>query len=508
LNQILKNNGASHDHLRLLLVGRDPFAIAALKSLAMSNSWELEIAGSGCEALERLQENHTPDMVIVDLAHGDTDGMYALRWLRRMRPSLPVVLLGLADDTLRNEALRLGARDYLLKPVTDQKLSAAIQRHMFGIDTDGSDAGLNQEQIIQVREDRFFMAGGALMHKLQAQAELLSQVDVPLLIVGESGSGKETVARLIHKLSVRSALPFIKVNCAALPPDLLERELFGYEAGSFPGQVRPKPGKFELAEKGTIFLDDIADMPASLQAKLLHVLQEKQFSRPGAGTTVRVDMRIMAATGIEVERAMMEKRLREDLYYRLSAFTVHVPSLRQRKEEIPLLLGHFMNQLARHYGLPTRTLSAETLEACQAYKWPGNLRELESFVKRYLVMGHEELILGESRWNNGNGGNGLREHRFPAHIPEPMPVPEHAVAEDHHSGLRSLVQTVKGEAERNAIAVALEQTRWNRKAAARLLKVSYRTLLYKIQQYHMSPPPTYSSTSFVGTAVKGNGHGP
>ncbi len=503
MEQTSKNkNGSAPALLRLLIVGRDSSAITALQSLASSHSWGLEVVGSGCEALERLQGNHTPDMVLVDLTRGDADGLYALRWLRRMRPSLPVVLLGLADETLRDEAMRLGARDYLLKPVSDQKLAAIIQRYMLGED-DRDDHSFTQEQIIQVREDRFFMAAGPLMRKLRAQAELLSQVDVPLLIVGESGSGKETVARLIHQLSVRSALPFLKVNCAALPPDLLERELFGFDAGSYPGQVRPKPGKFELAEKGTIFFDDIADMPANLQAKLLHVLQEKQFSRPGSGTTIRVDVHIVAATGIEVERAMTEKRLREDIYYRLSAFTVHVPSLRQRKEEIPLLLGHFMNQLARHYGLPTRTLSTELLEACQEYKWPGNLRELESFVKRYLVMGHEELILGESRWNDGNG---LREHRFPPHVSEPMPVS--GPSEDHNSGLRSLVQSVKGEAERNAIAVALDQTRWNRKAAARLLKVSYRTLLYKIQQYHMSPPPTYSSTSFAGSPAKGNGHGP
>ena len=503
MNQISKNVNGAPGLLRLLIVGRDPSAIGAIKALPESNSWELETVGSGCEALERLQAKHVPDLVIVDLNHGDAeDGLYALRWLRRMRPSLPVMLLGSADDTLRDEAIRLGASDYLLKSVSNQNLASAIERHLLGVDGNGGDASFAQEQIIQVREDRFFMAAGNIMRKLRAQAELLSQVNVPLLIVGESGSGKETVARLIHKLSVRSTLPFLKVNCAALPPDLLERELFGYDSGSFPGQVRPKPGKFELAERGTIFLDDIADMPASLQAKLLHVLQEKQFSRPGNGTTVGVDVRIVAATGIEVERAMAEKKLREDLYYRLSAFTVHVPALRERKEEIPLLLGHFMNQLARHYGLPTRSLSTELLDACQAYKWPGNLRELESFVKRYLVMGHEELILGESRWN----GNGLREHRFPTSAPELAHEP--TVAEDHTSGLRSLVQTVKGEAERNAIAVALEQTRWNRKAAARLLKVSYRTLLYKIQQYHMSPPPTYSSTSFVGATVKGNGHGP
>jgi DNA-binding NtrC family response regulator len=497
-------NGTNEEAVRLLVVSRDPSPFSALAAMGEANRWKLEAAGSGCEALERLQSNHVPDLVIVDLARGDVDGLYALRWLRRVSPSLPVILLGFADDAQHDEAIRLGAREYLLKPVKEQQLQAVIRRHLHGANEIGSDTDVLNEQVIQVREDRFFMAASALMRKLRAQAELLAQIDVPLLIAGESGSGKETVARLIHKLSVRSGFTFLKVNCAALPADLLEKELFGYEPGAFSGQARVKPGKFELAENGTVFLDDIADVPVNLQAKLLHVLQEKQFSRPGSGTTVAVNVRIVAATGIDVERAMMEKRLREDLYYRLSAFTVHVPSLRQRKEEIPFLLGHFMNQLARHYSLPARTLSTELLEACQSYSWPGNLRELESFVKRYLVMGHEELLLGESPRN----GNGWPEHRPIPAVAETALIPESPSAEEHASGLRSLVQTVKGEAERNAIAVALEQTRWNRKAAARLLKVSYRTLLYKIQQYHMTPPPTYGSSSFAGHAIKGNGHGP
>ena len=488
----------------MLVVSRDPAPINALAAMGQTNAWHLETAGSGCEALERLQSNHIPNLVIVDLARGDADGLYALRWLRRVRPGLAVILLGYADDAQHDEAIRLGARDYLLKPVKEQQLQAAIRRQLYGTNESGSEAELLHEQVIQVREDRFFVAASGLMKKLQAQAELLAQIDVPLLIVGESGSGKETVARLIHKLSVRSGFTFLKVNCAALPVELLEKELFGYEPGAFSAPGRVKPGKFELAENGTVFLDDIADVPANLQAKLLHVLQEKQFSRPGSGATVAVNVRIVATTGIDVERAMMEKRLREDLYYRLSAFTVHVPSLRQRKEEIPLLLGHFMNQLARHYGLPVRTLSTEFLQACQSYSWPGNLRELESFVKRYLVMGHEELLHNE---NLRNGNEWTEDHPMAA-PPETALVTETPSAEEQASGLRSLVQTVKGEAERNAIAVALEQTRWNRKAAARLLKVSYRTLLYKIQQYHMTPPPTYGSPSFAGNSLKGNGHGP
>jgi DNA-binding NtrC family response regulator len=480
-----------------LVVGRVPSSASAFEALLQSH-WATEIAGSGCEALERLQTNHTPDLVIVDLDGDDADGMYTLRWLRRVRPGLPVILIGSADDARRNEALRLGARDYLVKPVHDRQLRQVVEKCLGG--NEDMESSFTPEHVIQVREDRYFITAGPLTRKLRSQAELLAQVDVPLLIVGESGSGKETAARLIHKLSVRASLPFLKVNCAALPADLLERELFGYEPTS--GTARSKPGKFDLAENGTLFLDDIADIPVNLQAKILHVLQEKQFSRPGSGTSVRVDVRVAAATGLEVERAMREKRLREELYYRLSAFTVHVPSLRQRQEEIPFLIGHFMNQIARHYGLPTRPLSTKMLEACQSYAWPGNLRELESFVKRYLIMGHEEFMVGEHPRSD--------RPQFGMQLPamEPVMVVEPVASEDRAEGLRSLVQTVKGEAERSAIAVALDQTRWNRKAAARLLKVSYRTLLYKIQQYQMSPPPTYHSASFGGQATKGNGHGP
>lgn len=468
--------------------------------LGEANSWDLQSAGSGCEALELIQSGSEPHLVLIDLARGDSDGLFALRWLRRMRPELPVVLLGFADDAQhRVEAVRLGAHDYLLKPIEDQQLEAVVRRHLHVSNDQDIELEIASEQVVQVRDDRFFMAAGPLTRKLRTQAELLAQVDVPLLIVGESGSGKETTARLIHKLSVRSSFPFLKVSCAALPADLLERELFGSD-GTFWGAARNQSGKFELAQKGTIFLDDIADMPASLQAKLLLVLQERQFSRTGSASLVPVDVRIMAATSSHVEQNVAERRLREDLYYRLSAFTVHVPALRQRKEEIPVLLAHYMNQLARRYGLPSRNPSPAILDACLAHSWPGNLRELEGFVKRYLVMNDEELALSELG-KNGNTVAGEPANIATVHNFE-------VVANEGPAGLRSLIESVKGEAERNAIAHALEQTHWNRKAAARLLKVSYRTLLYKIQQYHMSPPPNYISSSFNGQGMKGNGHGP
>jgi len=310
---------------------------------------------------------------------------------------------------------------------------------------------------------------------------LLSQVNAPVFILGENGSGKELAARLIHKLSVRSGFRFLKLDCATLPADGLESELFGVANGN----GRNKPGKLELCHRGTLLLDEITEMPLSLQAKLLHVLQEGYFVRQGSDRRIEADVRILVTSRFNIEQALAERKLREDLYYRLCSFTMHVPALRQRKEEIPLLLNHLMNQLAKRYSLPARMFSGAALDVCQRHSWPGNLRELEKFVKRYLVMGDggalqeaQEEDREMAFWNPylppTKGDAGL--------MAEPV--------ETGISGLKSLVQSVKGEAERNAIASALEQARWNRKAAARLLKVSYRTLLYKIEQYRMRPPAT------------------
>ena len=342
----------------------------------------------------------------------------------------------------------------------------------------------NSEDFQEIGEDLFFVAGSLAMRKLRSQAELLAKVNVPVLIVGESGSGKEVAARLIHKFSVRSGYRFLKVNCAAVPADLLESELFGHEKGGFSGAMRTRRGKFELCDKGTILLDEIAEMPPGLQAKLLHTLQDKQFFRLGGETTINVDVRILAATNVNIEQAVVERKLREDLYYRLNAFTLHVPPLRERKEEIPLLLGHFMNQLARHYDLNPRPLSPSLLDACQRYSWPGNVRELENVVKRFLVMGDESLESAE-----------LASHAR-GHIQE---VPENRAQEPSDgndpqsdaSSLKSLVRTIKGETERSAIASTLEKTHWNRKEAARQLRISYRGLLYKIQEYQLVPSGNY-----------------
>src|ERR1700720_672824 len=237
-----------------------------------------------------------------------------------------------------------------------------------------------------------FPAATPAMARICSSIQQVARVDVPVLLLGESGVGKEVVARRIHRLSSRAQRTLLIVNCAALPADLLESELFGYEAGAFTGAVRSKPGQFELCNKGTILLDEIGELPPSLQAKLLHVLQGGQFSRLGGRSLIEVDVRILAATNVNVPQALANKQLREDLYYRLSALTIHLPPLRERPEEIPIFLGYFMQRLAAQLGCAPKPYPDTVRDACARYSWPGNVRELENFVKRFLILGDEDLV--------------------------------------------------------------------------------------------------------------------
>jgi len=329
----------------------------------------------------------------------------------------------------------------------------------------------------QISEGLFFIAASPAARKLRTQAVLLAQVDVPVLISGERGSGKKVAAQFIHKLSARSGRKFIKVDCAGLTHELLDRELFGFESVSANGVRKSQLGKLEECEDGTLLLDEISELPKELQLKLLRVLQDKQFLRVGGETAIRADVRILGTISTDIEGALAVGQLHEDFYNRLSAFTLHVPALSERAEEIALLMDYFMQQLAKHYSLPPRKLSAAMLECCETHCWPGNLEELKDFVKRYLVIGDEELAIAELQ--QGEVVHDIRS----------LAVPENPDNRGGSaSGLKSLIQTVKGEAERTAIAAALDKTGWNRKAAAQLLKVSYRTLLYKIDHYRMTPP--------------------
>ena len=465
---------------KLLVVSHDSVVLCLLWSMAESNHWQVENATNTWEAIEQVLRGAAPDLLLLDQPKGDVDGLHILRCLRRLRPALPIILIGHPDDAGRKpEAIRMGALDYLVKPIDDRKLESVLKEH-FLQSSETAETEITSDDVESLDNDTFFIGVSPIMRRLRAQAALLAEASVPVLILGERGSGKETTARLLHKLSVRSGFEFGKVNCAALPSDLLERELFGYQTNGT--LARFKAGKLEICAKGTILLEEVAEMSLDLQARLLQVLQTGRFIRPGSSTEVEADVRIVASSTANIEHAISEVRLREGLYYRLSAYTIHVPSLRDRRDELRVLLRHFMHRLARQYELSPRDFSAAILEACHSYAWPGNLRELETFVKRYLITEEMDLVF-HGNLPELDEPNQDTASKVPQ-ISSLVPVRPRSEATGSAS-LRSLVQSVKLEAERHAIAAALEQTGWNRKAAARLLNVSYRTLLYKIEQYQM-----------------------
>ena len=455
----------------ILVVDDEPGILRYLQTLLEVDSYHVSTAAGGAEALACVQREPAPDLVLLDLLMPDLDGLQTLERLRQSRPGLKVVMLSCVSDTRKVvQAIRLGAHDYLTKPFQKAELDAVLNHCLHSRSARNKSDGQSGE-VEELSDDLFFVAASPAMRKIREQVSQVANVNVPVLIVGESGTGKEVVARLIHKLSPRAHRTFLKVNCAALPADLLESELFGYEPGAFTGATRSKPGKFELCDKGTFLLDEIGEMPPVLQAKLLHVLQDQQFSRLGSRSMVSIDVRILAATNIDIQEAIAAKKLREDLYYRLNAFTVHVPPLRERREEIPLLLRHFMALFATRYARAPLSVSPTLVDACRNYSWPGNLRELENFVKRYLILGDEQLALSDLETQEKEVGAA-----GPAAEPPPQQDPD---------DLKSLVRGLKHEAEREAIARTLERTRWNRKEAARRLGISYKALLYKIRRYNI-----------------------
>ncbi len=448
---------------KILLVDDEPGMLRYIKTLLEVDDYKVETATTGEEALQHLEKGLEPDLVLLDVLMPGIDGLETLEKLRQKRPGLKVVMLSCVNDTRKVvQAMRLGAQDYLTKPFQKAELDRVI------------DVCLEQgkqvytDEVEELADDVFFIAASPAMRKIRSQAALVANVDIPVLLLGESGTGKEVLARLIHKLSPRAHRTFLKVNCAAVPADLLESELFGYEPGAFTGANHAKPGKFELCNKGTILLDEIGEMPPLLQAKLLHVLQDQTFSRLGSRSVIKVDVRILAATNINIPEALATKRLREDLYYRLNAFTLHLPPLRDRKEEVPILLKHSMTRMAERYARAPLPLTPALLKACHDHTWPGNLRELNNFLKRYLILGDENLAVSELQ-PKGDGPGGTRS--------------DTGSRNDSGGGLKSLARSAKDEAEAEAITQALDQTNWNRKQAAAILQISYKALLYKIRQY-------------------------
>jgi len=458
---------------QIAALGTDPALLDYVHRI-LSDRFQVNLFTAPADLTASLQESNSADLLLMDWhggnGNGREDALRRLAGIRAIKPSLPIVLFARAVDMKEVlQATRLGASDVILKPFVKIDVDNAVEQHLRHC---GANAGAGEDQVqeIPLDEDTTFVLSSRRMHELEAQCRLVARTDIPVLILGESGTGKEVATLFIHKMSARSNRSFLKVNCAAMPADLLESELFGYEQGAFTGAVKSKPGKFELCNGGTIFLDEIGEMPAALQAKLLQVLQDGTFARLGGRFTIRVNVRVIAATNLDIKEAIAQKKFREDLYYRLNGFTLKMPPLRERSEEIPVFAHYFMRKVAAKHGSMPLPISPILMQALCSHYWPGNLRELENIIKRYFILGDEQAIISDLRpmqlASPASSGGG-----------DTIAVP----------GLKRLVKSIKGDAESVAIAQTLEGTGWNRKAAASKLQISYKALLYKIKQYNLSP---------------------
>jgi len=456
------------EHERILVVDDEPSIRKYLATLLEVDEYEVEAVASGEEAVAKIESGERPDFIILDVLMPELNGLDTLKRLMQTDRSLNIIMLSCSNEVgTVVEAIRLGAQDYLTKPFEKAELDVAMLKCRQKQQLRAENKAL-REYCDTITEDLSFLAASPQMVRIRQQILQIAPVDVPVFIYGESGVGKEVVARMIHMRSTRRSQPFVKVNCAALPGELLESELFGFEQGAFTGAVRSKPGKFELASKGTIFLDEIAEMSPHLQAKLLHVLQDHQYSRLGGRHLIDVDVRVLAATNLDVQEAMRSGRLREDLYYRLNVLSLNVPPLRERTAEIPLLFRHFLQKHSAKFNKEVAHPSEHLLEAAIRYPWPGNLRELENFVKRYVILEDDEGSFRELLEMAAS-----RQRTSPRE--EVVPVRE--------QGLKALVRSLKDEAEMEAISDTLEKTHWCRKDAAKILGISYKALLYKIRQF-------------------------
>jgi two-component system response regulator AtoC len=466
---------------RVLVIDDDPGVRDYLEALVSRQGFKVFVAADAEQALSGLDESR-PDIVTLDVVLPGIDGLETLKRLKQRMPEVPVVMLS-GHGQARNivEAMRLGASDFLRKPFEVEELELAFQKAL------EKRALKHEVERLRTRarsETELLLLCGdnPKMREVRDIIEQVADTDITVLVRGESGTGKELVARTIYQLSGRHEQPFVKVNCAALPSELLESELFGFEKGAFTGAQKRKLGKFEYANNGVIFLDEISEMHPSLQAKLLQVLQDGEFSRLGGEADVRVDSRVIAATNRNLEEAVADGSFREDLYYRLNVVTVHIPPLRERPDGIPLLVDHFLRKNNAEYSKDVKALSSETMEIFMTYHWPGNVRELENMVRRMVVLGSEATVLEEIAMRG--------KTPVKAAAPDEGAVDLGALAADLAKGesidLKAISRRAAQVAEKRVIERVLQQTRWNRKEAAEKLQISYKALLYKMKENGLS----------------------
>jgi two-component system response regulator AtoC len=479
----------------ILVIDARPESRAALVAAVVGADYSSLEAGTAAEGLNLLSSLH-PQIVVLDIDHLD-NGLDLARQIKLENADVPVLILSSSGDTdLVVKGMRSGADDFLVKPVAATTLQNAFRAALTQSEgtvvlaaQGGGGAAIGQPAL---NLDLLFR-NSERMRVVEDIVRRAADTNATILLQGESGTGKEMVARAIHYISDRRDKPFLKVNCASLPGDLLESELFGHEKGSFTGAHRRKPGKFELAHRGTFLLDEIGEMPLGLQAKLLHVLQDGQFFRVGGSEVITSDARLIAATNRNLASVMTTGMFREDLYYRLNVVAISIPPLRERREEIPVLVEYFMARFCRQYNRDALKISQATMRLLQDYSWPGNVRELENMIKRAVVLQTEALVHQEIA---------LRSEKPWAPKPESTPPPAPSAAPpptvgtaipEAEMGLKDIARRAAMAAEKAVIKEVLEKVRWNRAEAARLLKISYKAMLYKIRQVGLDDRPERGS---------------
>jgi two-component system response regulator AtoC len=518
-----------------MVVDDDLAMCGFLRAFLGSRGYGALTVTSGEEAVRRFRAER-PAAVLLDMVMpGSMDGLAALAAFKKIDKDIPVIVIsGQGRTNIVVQAMKLGANDFLCKPFEDAELEVLLAMALKQRQLSQEVASL-REQLKEQSNYTMLFGHSDRMTEVRNLIDRVSDTDVTVLVRGESGTGKELVARAVHERSLRKDKPFVKVNCAALPTELLESELFGFERGAFTGAIQHKPGKFEFANHGTMFLDEIGDITYPLQAKLLQVLQDGEFARLGGKNDVQVDVRIIAATNCDLEAAVAAGQFREDLYFRLNVVMINLPPLRDRREEIPILTDHFLKKYSVQYNKPMTSISADLQQQLHGYDWPGNVRQLENMVKRMIVLGTEAPILKELQ----QPAAPLPFHSSPAHsaarlthpsrpvmpppavtVPAPsslpiMPLSATAAAAANAAGvpglsamrrssadataadaataaaakvtsgnvsLKDIARTAAREAERELILRMLTRTRWNRKEAAEILGISYKALLYKIKE--------------------------
>lgn len=454
---------------RVLVVDDEMIVCESCKRILDEDGYIVEIALSGMEAFEKMKEN-TFDVVLTDLKMPGIDGMEVLKTLRKeYSETIVIIITGFATVETAVEAMKLGAFDYIPKPFTPDEVSIVVKKAI-------EQKSLLMENIYlrkELQEKYMFHNIVGKSKRMQDIYRIITKVastDITVLIYGQSGTGKELIARAIHFNSQRRERQFVPVDCAVLSENLLESELFGHVRGSFTGAIANKPGLFEVADGGTVFLDEVGNISLSIQAKLLRVLQEREFTPVGGTKAKKVDIRLIAATNKDLEKMIKEEAFREDLYYRLNIVPIYLPTLKEREEDIPLLAVHFLKKYAEELGKTIKGFTPEAMEKLMKYSWPGNVRELENLVERTVVMMEEEMV--------------RPEHLFLPGQKEKEILAEHApmTSEDLKEIKKKIREKAVEEVERTFVLNALERHNWNVTRAAEevgMLRQNFQALMRK-----------------------------